>query len=68
MTDEPDATGVPHRSTHEDVDPRLHDPRVLAWFGENLTEFAAVSAPVSGRRRVHEQGDRPEPVRLSRRP
>jgi hypothetical protein len=39
MTGEPGAKGAPHRFTEEELDPRLHDPRVLAWAGEHLTEL-----------------------------
>ena len=38
MTREPGAKGAPHRLTDEELDPRLHDPRVVAWAGEHLTE------------------------------
>jgi hypothetical protein len=39
VTGEPEAKGVPHRSTDEGIDPRLDDPRVLAWSREHLTEL-----------------------------
>jgi hypothetical protein len=38
MTGGPGAKGAPRPSTDEQLDPRSHDPRVLAWVGEHLTE------------------------------
>jgi hypothetical protein len=39
MTGEPGATGAPDTSTDEQPDLRLHDPHVLAWFGEHLPQL-----------------------------
>jgi hypothetical protein len=39
MTEEPGAEGAPDRLTDEGLDPRLYDPRVLAWAGEHLPEL-----------------------------
>ena len=47
MTGEPEAKGGPHTSTDEEFDSRLHDPRVQAWFEENLPELRR---SVSGQR------------------
>ncbi|HEX6674997.1 MAG TPA: hypothetical protein VF486_08225 [Actinomycetes bacterium] len=39
MTGGPEAKGAPRTFADEKVDPRLDDPRVLAWAGEHLTEL-----------------------------
>jgi hypothetical protein len=39
MTGEPGAEGAPRPPTDEELDSRLHDPRVLAWAGEHLPEL-----------------------------
>jgi hypothetical protein len=39
MTEEPGAKDAPPTLPDEELDPRLRDPRVLAWFGEHLTEL-----------------------------
>jgi hypothetical protein len=48
MTGGPGAKGAPHTFTDERFDPLLHDPRVLAWMEEHLTELRR---SVSERRR-----------------
>jgi hypothetical protein len=47
MTGGPGAKGAPHTFTDEQLDPLLHDPHVLAWMGEHLTELGR---SVSGQR------------------
>jgi hypothetical protein len=39
MTEGPGANGAPRPSTDEELDPRLQDPRVLAWAAEHLPEL-----------------------------
>jgi hypothetical protein len=39
MTEGPGANGAPRPSTAEELDPRLRDPRVLAWSAEHLPEL-----------------------------
>jgi hypothetical protein len=39
MTGESGAKDAPRALTDEELDPRLRDPRVMAWFGEHLTEL-----------------------------
>ena len=39
MTEEPGAKDALSTLPYEELDPRLRDPRVLAWFGEHLTEL-----------------------------
>lgn len=50
MTQGPAEKDAPHRLTDEELDPRLHDPYVLAWVGEHLTE---VRQSVYGQRSLH---------------
>jgi hypothetical protein len=44
MTQAPGAEGAPHPFTDEELDPRLRDPRVLAWLGEHLPELRRSAA------------------------
>jgi hypothetical protein len=39
MSEERGAKGAPPPFTDEELDPRLQDPRVLAWMGEHLPEL-----------------------------
>jgi hypothetical protein len=39
MTGGPGAKDAPRPSSDEELDPRLRDPRVLAWAGEHLPEL-----------------------------
>ena len=39
MAGERGAEGAPHRSTDEELDPRLDDPRVRVWVEEHLPEL-----------------------------
>jgi hypothetical protein len=39
MTGGSDDEGVPHARHDDELDPLLRDPRVMDWFGENLTQL-----------------------------
>ena len=44
MNGEPGTKGVPHGSADKEIDPLLRDPRVLAWFDENLTDLRRIAS------------------------